>query len=47
MKRFNYGYVEHMGKGVRNKIIAGMKKHNGTDPEFIADEVQLLVRLIK
>ncbi|MCP4690386.1 MAG: transcriptional regulator, partial [Desulfobacterales bacterium] len=43
----DYGYVEHMGMGVRNKIIAGMKLHNGTDPEFIADEIQLLVRLFK
>ncbi|QTA79209.1 ATP-dependent DNA helicase RecG C-terminal domain-containing protein [Desulfonema limicola] len=43
----DYGYVEHMGMGVRNKIIAGMKKHNGTEPDFIADELQLLVRLKK
>ena len=43
----DYGYVEYMGMGVRNKIIAGMKKHNGTEPEFVADEFQVLVRLLK
>lgn len=41
----DYGYVEHMGMGVRNKIIRGMKLHNGTEPDFEADEMQLLVRL--
>jgi ATP-dependent DNA helicase RecG len=43
----DYGYVEHMGMGVRNKIIAGMKKHNGTEPDFIADDLQLRVVLFK
>lgn len=33
--------------GVRNKIMAGMKKHNGTEPDFMADDLQLLVRLKK
>lgn len=43
----DYGYVEHMGMGVRNKIIAGMRKHNGTEPDFIADDLQLRVALYK
>lgn len=43
----DYGYVEHIGMGVRNKIIQGMKKHNGTEPDFEADDLQLLVRLKK
>ncbi|MDM8524546.1 ATP-binding protein [Desulfococcaceae bacterium HSG8] len=41
----DYGYVEHMGMGVRNKIVAGMRKHNGTEPEFDADEFRLRVSL--
>jgi ATP-dependent DNA helicase RecG len=41
----DYGYVEHMGMGVKNKIIAGMMKHNGTEPDFHADELQLKVYL--
>jgi len=43
----DYGYVEHMGMGVRNKIIAGMRQHNGTEPEFIADDLQLKVILYR
>ena len=43
----DYGYVEYMGMGVRNKIIAGMKKHNGTEPVFIADDFQVTVGLLK
>lgn len=43
----DYGYVEHMGMGVRNKIIAGMRKHNGTEPEFVADDLQLKVILYR
>lgn len=41
----DYGYVEQMGMGVKNKIIAGMKKHNNTEPDFLADDARLLVRL--
>ena len=37
----DYGYVEHMGMGVKNKIIAGMLKHNGTEPDFQADDLHL------
>ncbi|MDI6812146.1 MAG: putative DNA binding domain-containing protein [Desulfitobacteriaceae bacterium] len=41
----DYGYVEHMGMGVRNKIIKGMIEHNGKEPLFIADEDRLTVKL--
>lgn len=43
----DYGYVEALGMGVRNKIIPGMRAHNGTEPEFIAEEARLTVRLWK
>ncbi|MDM8536273.1 putative DNA binding domain-containing protein [Desulfobacterales bacterium HSG17] len=43
----DYGYVEHMGMGVRNKIIAGMRKHNGTESDFFADDLQLKVILYR
>jgi len=36
-----------MGMGVRNKIIAGMRRHNGTEPEFVADEFQVSVCLFR
>ncbi len=35
------GYVEHIGMGVRNKIIMGMQRRNGTESDFIADDLQL------
>ncbi len=41
----DYGYVEHMGMGVRNKIIKGMIEHNGKEPLFVADEDRLTVKL--
>ena len=41
----DYGYVEHMGMGVRNKIIKGMIEHNGKEPTFIADEDRLVLKL--
>ncbi|MDW8470213.1 MAG: DUF1156 domain-containing protein [Burkholderiales bacterium] len=43
----DYGYVEALGMGVRNKIIPGMLAHNGTEPEFIVEESRLTVRLWK
>lgn len=39
------GYVEHMGLGVPRKIIAGMRAHNGTDPDLEESEERFLVRL--
>lgn len=41
----DYGYVEHMGKGVRNKIIKGMLEHDGKEATFMADEDRLMVKL--
>ncbi len=41
----DYGYVEHMGMGVKNKIMSGMLEHNGTESTFQADEILLNVCL--
>ena len=43
----DYGYVDARGMGVRNKIIPGMRAHNGTEPDLIAEEHRLIVRLWK
>ena len=43
----DYGYVEHRGMGVRNRIIAGMREHNGTEPGLIEEESRFIVRLWK
>lgn len=43
----DYGYVEHRGMGVRNRIIAGMRAHNGTEPELIEEEDRFTVRLYR
>lgn len=35
----DYDYMEHMGMGVPRTIIAGMRAHNGTEPDFeVANE---------
>ena len=34
----DYGYADAIGMGVRNKIIPGMRDHNGTEPDLIEDE---------
>lgn len=39
------GFVDHMGLGVPRKIIAGMKRHNGTEPDLLEMEERFLVRL--
>ncbi|MGI9000682.1 MAG: ATP-binding protein [Pseudonocardia sp.] len=41
----DYNYMEHMGMGVPRTIIAGMRAHNGTEPEFEEDHERLTVRL--
>lgn len=41
----DYGLVEHMGMGVRNKIIKGMLVHNKREPQFIVDDYQVKVVL--
>ena len=43
----DYAYMEARGMGVRNKIIPGMRAHNGTEPELIAEEHRFIVRLLK
>ncbi len=43
----DYRYVDFRGMGVRDKIMPGMKAHNGTEPDFIAEEYRFTVRLWK
>lgn len=43
----DYEYLDARGMGIRMKIIPGMRAHNGTDPELIADEHRFTVRLRK
>ena len=43
----DYGYVDVRGMGVRNKIIPGMRDHNGTEPDLIAEDYRFIVRLWK
>ncbi len=43
----DYGYMDARGMGVRNKIIPGMREHNGTEPDLIADDSRFIVRLWK
>ena len=41
------GYVEHLGMGVRKRIIAAMREQNGTEPDLIEEEHRFVVRLWK
>ena len=44
----DYGYVDAPGMGgVRNTIIPGMRAHNGTEPDLVAEEHRFTVRLWK
>ena len=43
----DYGYVDARGMGVRNKIIPGMRAHNGTEPDLVEEEHRFTVRLWK
>ena len=43
----DYGYVDARGMGVRNKIVPGMRAHNDTEPDLIAEERRFTVRLWK
>ncbi len=43
----DYGYVDWRGMGVRNKIIPGMREHNETVPDLIAEDSRFTVRLWK
>jgi ATP-dependent DNA helicase RecG len=41
----DYGYLEHMGMGIPRKIIAGMHRHNHTEPGLIEDQERFILRL--
>ncbi|MCG8457582.1 MAG: putative DNA binding domain-containing protein [Holophagales bacterium] len=41
----DYGYVDFRGMGVREKIIPGMRDHNGTEPDLVPEEQRFTVRL--
>lgn len=41
----DYHYVEATGLGIPRKIIPGMLKHNGTEPDLIEEEYSFMVRL--
>lgn len=43
----DYRYVDFRGMGVREKIIPGMRQHNGTEPDLLAEEARFIVRLWK
>ena len=43
----DYGYVEGYGMGVSRKMIPGMRAHNGTEPDLIAEPHRFTVRLWK
>ena len=43
----DYRYVDFRGMGVREKIIPGMRRHNGTEAELVAEESRFTVRLWK
>jgi len=43
----DYRYVEATGLGVPRKIVAGMRAHNGTEPDLIEEETCFKVRLWK
>ncbi len=43
----DYGYVDARGMGIRNKVIPGMRAHNGTEPELIEEDYRFTVRLWK
>ena len=43
----DYRYVEATGLGVPRKIVAGMRAHNGTEPDLVEEESRFIVRLWK
>lgn len=43
----DYRYVDFRGMGVRDKLIPGMRQHNGTEPDLVAEEFRFIVRLWK
>ena len=43
----DYACMETRGMGIRNTIIPGMRAHNGTAPELIAEDQRFILRLLK
>ena len=43
----DYGYIEHFGMGVRNRIIRSTRLHNGTEPDLQEQEDRFVVRIWK
>ena len=43
----DYRYIEATGLGVPRKIVAGMRAHNGTNPDLVEEESRFIVRLWK
>lgn len=43
----DYRYVDFRGMGVREKVIPGMRQHNGTDPDLLSEDARFTVRLWK
>lgn len=43
----DYGYVEHYGLGVPQRIVEAMRVHNGTEPGLIESDDRFTVRLWK
>ena len=43
----DYGYIEHFGMGVRNRIIASIRQHNGSEPELLDQDDRFVVRILK
>ena len=43
----DYGYIEHYGMGVRNRIIESMRRHSGTEPDLVEEDDRFIVRLWK
>lgn len=41
----DYRYLDSRGMGIPYKIIPGMQAHNGTEPDFVAEEHRFTVRL--
>lgn len=41
----DYQYLEHMGMGIPRKIVKGMRKHNGTEPNLLERDERFVVRL--
>ena len=43
----DYGYIEHFGMGVRNRIIESVRRHNGSEPELLDQDGRFVVRIWK